>query len=490
MLPTPLPTVEEIRAVYRQGEEATVALFEHLVATIRALEARIQALENQRAKDSHNSGKPPSSDGLKKVKRGQRRPSGKKTGGQVGHPPHQLVRVPNPKYVKVHPVEHCDHCHVSLAEVPVDEYEKRQVFDLPEQVQLEVTEHQAEIKTCPICGQVTEAAFPADVTHETQYGARIRAQMVYFNEYQHISLERTAETIQDLYQQPVADGTIVRAAQTVATKVTPVWEQTKSHLTHTEDPVGFDETGVRINGKLNWLHVASSETATLYDVQAKRGVPGIDRVGILPERTGWSIHDYWKPYLKYTQSKHSLCNAHHIRDLIFIVETTQQTWASQMLDLLLKIKQGVETAKEQGQTALSTQQITDFEAAYAEILTEGFALNPTPERPPGQRGRLKQSNAKNMLDRLSEHREKVLAFMYDFNVPFDNNLAERDLRMVKVKQKVSGGFRSDDGAKVFCKIRSYISTARKNGQPVLDVIYQALTGPPYQPPFLAEQVAE
>jgi len=490
MTPTQLPTPDEIRAVYQQGEDATVALFERLAATIRALEARIQALEDQLAKDSHNSSKPPSSDGLKRdVKRSLRRSSGKKSGGQVGHRGHRLETIANPQYVEVHPVAHCGHCQASLEDVQVDDYEKRQVFDLPV-MKLEVTEHRAEIKTCPVCGEVNEAEFPANVTQETQYGPRVRAQMVYFNEYQFIPLERTTEVIEDLYQQPIAEGTVVAADVEMAEQVAPVNEKVKKHLTQTEEPVHFDETGARVAGKLNWLHSASTGRATYYAIHAKRGSDGMDAIGILPERTGWSIHDYWKAYLKYTKAKHSLCNAHNIRDLIFITEHEEQPWAAEMLDLLLKIKQAVETTQALGQTALDDEQLALLACTYDRIVAAGLLVNPVPERTQGKRGRVKQSFTKNMLDRLRDHKEKVLAFMYDFKVPFDNNQAERDIRMTKVQQKISGGFRSNDGGKVFCHVRSYISTARKNGQPVLEALYQALVGTPYVPPFIATSLAE
>lgn len=489
MTPIQLPTRDEIRAIYPQGEEAVVTLVETLIATIRILEARIQALEDQLAKDSHNSSKPPSSDGLKKKPKSMRQKSGKKSGGQEGHPGHRLEMVANPRYVKVHPVTRCSHCQALLEDVKVDGYEKRQVFDLPV-VELEVTEHQTEIKTCPVCGEITEAAFPTDVTQETQYGPRVRAQMVYFNEYQFIPLERTAEVIEDLYQQPVSEGTVVAADVSVAQQVAPVNEKVKTHLIHTEEPVRFDETGVRLGGKLSWLHSASTQQATYYEIHNRRGSEAMDSIGILPERTGWSIHDYWKAYLKYAKTKHGLCNAHNLRDLIFIIEIEKQPWAGEMLNLLLKIKQTVETAKDHNQTALSDEQIATFNFQYDQIVITGLLINPAPERIEGKRGRVKQSFTKNMLDRLNGHKEKVLAFMNDFKVPFDNNLAERDIRMTKVKQKVSGGFRSDDGAKTFCHIRSYISTARKNGQPVLDVLYKALACKPYSPPFIATQVAE
>jgi transposase len=483
MTPIQLLSSAEIRGIYPQGEEGVVRLIETQNGTIRLLEGRIQALEDQLAKDSHNSSKPPSSDGLKKKPKSLRHKSGKKSGGQEGHAGHRLESVRDPQYVKVHPVTQCSHCEASLAEVKVDGYEKRQVFDLPE-VKLEVTEHQTEIKTCPVCGEITEAEFPTDVSQETQYGPRVRAQMVYFNEYQFIPLERTSEVIEDLYQQAIAEGTVVAADERVAEQVAPVNAKVKTHLIDTEEPVRFDETGVRIEGKLNWLHSASTEQATYYEIHKRRGSEAMDHIGILPKRTGWSIHDYWKAYLKYANTQHGLCNAHNIRDLIFILEIEKQSWAGEMLDLLLKIKQTVETAKDGSQIALSDEQIASFNLQYDQNVSAGLLINPAPERMEGKRGRVKQSFTKNMLDRLRDHKEKVLAFMNDFRVPFDNNLAERDIRMTKVKQKVSGGFRSDEGGKIFCHIRSYISTARKNGQPVLDVLYNALLGTPYIPPFI------
>ncbi len=230
--------------------------------------------------------------------------------------------------------------------------------------------------------------------------------------------------------------------------------------------------------------LGSTQQATYYAIHPKRGSDAIDAVGILPKREGWSIHDAWLPYLKYPDAKHGLCNAHLVRELVFLIERHGQEWASGFLDLLLDMKQKVERAKELGQTALSRQQLTIFEQCYDFAVAWGEFDNPPPVREPNQRGRLKQSPARNLLDRLLAHKDKVLAFIYDFAVPFDNNLAERDIRMVKVQQKVSGGFRSDEGANVFCQVRSYISTARKNGQRVLDMLVQAFTSTLYTPYFI------
>jgi len=487
MKPSELPSADDIHASYEQGEATVRALFETQAKVIRALEARIQALEDQLAKNSRNSSKPPSSDGLKKPKpKSRRQKSGKPSGGQKGHVGYRLEPVEKPHHTEVHPVLECQHCHADLAGVAARKVEKRQVFDLPE-VKLEVTEHQAEVKVCPICGEINQAGFPEGVTQPTQYGPRIRAQLVYFNAYHFIPLARTAELVGELYGQPIAEDTVAAAAIEVAERVEGVNAQVKAHLVATKTPVHFDETGARVNGKLEWLHSASTDQATYYAIHPKRGSEAMDAIDILPERQGWSIHDAWAPYFNYPEAKHVLCNAHLVRELVFLIEHSAQAWARDFLALLTNMKEKVDTAKSLGQSALSELQLAAFEHVYDCIVELGERANPSPVRQPNQRGRLKQTPSRNLLDRLKNYKAEVMAFVYDFAVPFDNNLAERDIRMVKVQQKVSGGFRSEDGANVFCQVRSYLSTARKNGQHVLDVLYQALQGDPYSPGFLAAQ---
>jgi transposase len=490
MKPSVLPTLDEIEVACEQGTQVVQALFERQAALIRALEARIQTLEDQLAKNSRNSSKPPSSDGLKKPKpKSLRQKSGKPSGGQKGHVGYRLEPVEKPQHTQVHRVLECQRCHTDLAEVAASKVEKRQVFDLPD-VKLEVTEHQGEVKTCLVCGEINRASFPEDVTQPTQYGPRVRAQMVYLNGYHFIPLERTAEILSELYHQPVSDGTVAAAAVEVAGRVEGVNEQVKAHLVETEIPVHFDETGARVNGKLEWLHSASTLQATFYAIHPKRGGEAIDAIDILPERQGWSIHDAWQPYFNYPDAKHGLCNAHLVRELVFLIEHHSQAWAKDFLSLLTNMKEKVDTAKSLGQSTLSALQMAAFEQVYDQIVERGKRANPPPVRAPNQRGRLKQSPARNLLDRLKKYKAEVMAFVYDFAVPFDNNLAERDIRMVKVQQKVSGGFRSSDGASVFCHVRSYISTARKNGQHVLDVLYQALNDRPYCPAFTTARGAE
>jgi transposase len=481
-----LPTLEEVRAAYREGEEAVVLLFAQLIAKLQELEARLN-------KDSHNSSKPPTSDGLKKPPKHGRRPrSHRKSGGQAGHEGHRLEMVAEPKQVVVHEVLRCDGCQASLEGVKAEAYERRQVFDLPEKVELEVTEHRVEIKGCPQCGEVNRSKFPTGVDQETQYGPRIRAQMVYFNLYQYVPLKRTTEIMEELYGQAVSEGTVVAAVAEAAEAVRSVVEKVKRYLIETEEAVHFDETGVHVDG-LRWLHSASTALVTYFEIHAKRGKAAMEAIGILPRRMGWCIHDYWKSYLQYLQAKHGLCGAHLLRELIFLVENYLQGWAQAMIDLLTQIKKAIEAAKALGQTALSQKQLVGFQKRYDQIVAEGLAVNPSlprTEEQRGKRGRIKQTPARNLLDRLRDHPDKVLAFMYDFKVPFDNNQAERDIRMAKLKEKISGCFRSEAGSAAFCQVRSYISTAHKNDQPILEALYRAFIGAPFIPAFLPVEPAE
>jgi transposase len=487
MEPLHLPTEEEVRVAICEGEERVVALVAGLVKVIEVLAARVQTLEDQIAKNSHNSGKPPLSDGLNKpAPKSLRKRRGRKSGGQAGHVGHTLKAVEHPDIVRVHAVQQCGHCQISLKKVKASRYEKRQVFDVP-QVHIAVTEHQAEVKLCPYCGKENRAVFPIEVRQPVQYGRELKAQMVYFNQYQMLPLERTAEVFGTLYGHCLSEGTIVEANQEASERVAGVNTAIQQHLTEKEDVVHFDETGARVAGQLHWLHSASTKRLTCYAIHPKRGSLALDAIGILPHLQGRAMHDDWMSYFKYS-IRHGLCNAHHLRRLKFLEERYPQKWVSQMADLLVTIKESVEKAKACSRTGLTRKKLVDFESEYDRLVKQGLRVNRSPKRIEGQpikRGRIKQSLAKNLLDEFKLHKESVLAFMYDFTVPFDNNQAERDIRMMKVKQKISGCFRSPRGAEIFCHIRGYISTARKNEQQVLDVLRLAFADTPYLPPFVS-----
>lgn len=484
MEPIRLPNEEEIIAAYEAGKEAVLTLFQDIYVV---LAERIQKLEDQLAKNSRNSGKPPSSDGFDKpAPRSLRKRRRRKSGGQKGHAGHTLEMVKKPDHIKKYKVAQCAYCQKSLKRQKVERIEKRQVFDLPK-VRMEVTEHQAQVKCCSGCGKETRAEFPKEVNQVVQYGTEAKSQMTYLNHEQHIPMKRTCDVFEEFYGHRPAEGTIYAAGAEVAQIVTPFTAAIKEHLAVWEAVIGNDETGMRIDGKLYWLHATCTSFLTYYAYHQKRGKVAMDAINILPRFKGRVVHDDWPSYFQY-DFLHALCNAHHLRVLLFLQERYPQTWIEPLITLLLKIKQKVATAQRKNQTRLSERQKANYFAQYDKLIQQGLRANPPPNatsRKPGQRGRLKQSPARNLLWRLKEHKTAVLAFMVDSKVPFDNNQSERDLRMMKVKQKISGCFRSEEGAGIFCQIRSYLSTARKNGQMALAALRLAFMGTPYLPSFVS-----
>jgi len=473
---------EEILRVYHAGPDAVVALVQELCSRLTKLEDRVTELEAIIKKDSRNSSKPPSSDGYKKKPspKSLRTRSGRKSGGQPGHTGHALRQSEHPDNVIRHPVDACEHCGRALQEKPPDDIEKRQVIDIPP-VAIEVTEHQAESKTCPYCHHQNHGVFPDDVRQPVQYGNRLKSFLVYLNQYQLLPLERITELCFDLFGHSLSEGTIFNAGLSCFNRLATFEETLKAQLTD-KPVVHFDETGIRINGKTQWLHVASTPMLTHYGAFSKRGQEAMDAMAILPNFSGRAIHDHLKAYFKY-ECEHGLCNAHHLRELIFIVEQYKQPWAKKMKEHLLDIKKAVDKRKQRAKK-LQPGETKKFEQKYNRILREGFDANPKTAMPQsnGKRGRKKQTKAKNLLDRLKDFKNETLAFMKDFAVPFDNNQAERDIRMAKGKMKISGCFRSQMGADMFCRIRAYISTVKKNTMNVLESIQNAYEGNAFVPP--------
>ena len=472
---------EDFQTTYEQGPDAVFAAFATMQAQIDTLQAELKELRDRLGKDSHNSSKPPASDGLAKKPVSLRPQTGRKPGGQKGHPGKTLSLAETPDEIVVHAPDQCACCGLSLTEIAGQPGERRQVMDLPP-LRLFVTEHYSQRKTCPGCGTANAGAFPEGVSQAAQYGPRVKALGVYLSSYQLLPYHRIAGLFADLFAAPLSPGTLFAAQQAGAANLSGVLAGIPDGLQKAA-VVHFDETGLRVNGKLRWLHSAGTAGLTYYDWHEKRGKIGMAKAGVLPDFEGVAVHDGWASYFHYG-CRHALCNAHHLRELTALHEQQQQQWAASLRSLLVEIKKTVERAREQGETKLSCLLVCRFEARYRKLLSEGFAENPPPDTlQRTKRGRVKQSPARNLLLRLQEGMKQTLLFLYDFAVPFDNNLAERDVRMMKIKQKVSGGFRSSGGADAFCAVRSYISTLRKQGQSVLPALEAVFMGKPLYPKF-------
>jgi transposase len=451
-------------------------------ALILMLLARLEVLESMVRKDSHNSSKPPSSDGLgKKAKktRSLREASGKKVGGQIGHEGTTLKRAAQATEIVCHPLPaQCDHCNKPLPLKNARVSETRQVFDIPTTA-YDVIEHRTLRLVCR-CGKTHVSIFPAEVTEAVQYGPNIRALGVHLTQGQMLPFARASELLQDLYGLAVSPGTLVSWVGEARAKLQGTADLIADQL-RIASLVHADESGLRVAAKLHWLHIAANETHTWYGVHARRGMEAIEAHGILPKLLGVLVHDCWAPYWQL-DCIHALCNAHLLRELVYVKEITNQAWPQQMMDLLLNANELCESAR-QHEIELPAEDIATYLALYDMILCEGELANPELVKQPGagKRGRSKQSIAFNLLRRLRQHADAVLLFIREPSVPFTNNLGERAVRMPKVKQKISGCFRTLDGAQNFAVIRSCLDTLRKQGHGMLEVLRRAFTGNPIQP---------
>lgn len=473
---------ESIEKAYEQGIEAVIELIETIVKEqgkqLQELSKRLAEIENQKAKNSKNSDQPPSKDGFGKQTKSLRKKSERKVGGQEGHKGHNLGWQETPDMVIKHEVLECRICGQDLSEVTGEIVEKRQVHDLPI-VKVQVTEHQIEKKQCPHCQLVSESKFPRTVESWVQYGENIKGLITYLSQYQLIPSQRIQELMKEVFSSEIGQGTIYNLIQKCDQELEPITEKIKEQI-QASVVTHFDETGMNVNGKGLWLHVSSTETHTHYQVHEKRGKEAMDAIGILPKYRGKAVHDGFKSYKDY-ECSHYLCNAHHLRELTFIHERFNQPWAEEMIDLLCKIHDTVKEAKLNNQTGLEPSKINAFELKFQEIIDRGYQANPEPvpdSDAPKTRGRKKRPKPLNLILRLDLERKQVLGFMHDFSVPFDNNLAERDIRMTKLKLKTSGTFRSLKGANAFARIRGYISTLRKQGLNILDSLVNLFRGNP------------
>jgi transposase len=473
---------EQMQSIYRAGPEALFSLIDYLQDLIESLAHRTEALEQQRHTDSHNSSKPPSSDGMGRRIVQTRKPTGKKPGGQKGHKGSTLPFSESPDVIVVHAPHRCGICGRSLeAEASID-FERRQVVDLPA-VKPQITEHQAYSKACPTCGAHTRGDFPEGLKAAMQYGNRIRASLIYLKDYALLPFQRGVEVMQDLFGVPLCAGTLANVEHQCSEKLEATVQRIKEQVLQAA-VVHFDETGMKVNGKLAWLHSASTEQAVYYFAHAKRGKLAMQDMGILPVFQGVAVHDFWASYLGY-DCDHALCNAHLLRELTFVWEECRQKWAKLLIEALLRWKKTVQRAVDNGLSALSRGQLREIEAEYRKIILRGLQANPPPT-PTGapKRGRKKNSKAGNLVTRLRDYSQEVLRFARDLRVDFTNNLSEKDLRMMKVQQKISGTFRSWEGARAFCQIRSYIATCRKRNVNVIDALSSVFDGSPLMPKML------
>jgi transposase len=442
---------------------------EVLRADNAALRQEVADLRRQLDQNSSNSSKPPSSDGVKKPPRvagSLRGKSSKTSGGQAGHSGGTLKQAAKPDVIERHEAEACRHCLAGLTTAMITGVEKRQVFDLPEP-RLDVTEHQAMIYCCAHCRGQTTAAFPDGVTAPAQYGPRVRAAAVYLNMQQLIPEDRVAQAMADLFGAArLCPASVVAWGERKAEEFEAVAARIAA-LVARACVRHLDETGFRVAGKGQWLHTASTAALTSYRVSAKRGdLPKGFRCGVI-------VHDHFKPYYALPDVRHALCNAHHLRELKALIDIDKEQWAGQMRDLLVDANKSVLAAVAEGATALPTFVLRTLIKRYNAIVRRGLAFHrdqPPLARQIGARGRAPRRPGHNLLIRLHKFKRDVLRFLYDFSVPFTNNLAERDIRVMKVKMKISGGFRTMAGARTFARIRSVISTARKQGLNILQTL--------------------
>ena len=468
-----IPT--DILILLEKNPPELFAFVEQLILAVDDLTAENAHLRERVNRNASNSHTPPSKDTYVKPK-SLRRPSGRKPGGQPGHAGRTLHREDQPDEIFEHRPQRCEHCQT---EIPQDATivvrSSRQEVDII--IRRTVREHHCCEVTCPVCQKKTTAEFPPGIDHYVQYGANYKAVMLYLNQGNFIPFDRLATFSKDVLQIPVSVGTLNRFVQEAA----PLLDQSVDFIRETirQAPVvQFDETGTRVGGTLKWRHSASTAQYTLLRTHKKRGCEAMNDIGILPDFTGCAVHDCWQPYFGYADCEHALCNAHLLRELNGIEENDRQGWPVLMKAVLLDAK----TMREEQPVPLLTADIEHLHSRYDEALHLGFAENPLPDVSPGvmkKRGRIAKSKARNLLERMELFKDNILLFLRNPRIPFDNNLSERDLRMSKTQQKVSGCFRSDGGCAAFDRFHSYISSARKQNISTYDATLALTSGRPY-----------
>ena len=475
--------MDEFLAIYAEGPEAVYRELEELYKQFFALKQKVDELSARINKDSHNSNKPPSSDSFKKPPKPQnlRGKTDKRSGGQKGHDGCTLKRVEEPDHTVTLTPGKCACCSGSLSGAEEVLAETRQVFDLPP-IKLEVTEYVSYARQCSKCGVWSQAQFPEGVTQPAQYGPRYLGMLTYLNQYQLIPVARTQECAADMFGHQPSQGTILNAVATCAMRLEPVQTVMKS-AAKLSKVLRKDETGTRVGKKTGWVHTASTPELTCYFYNSRRGRAAHKEIGILSEFTGTVVHDCLSSYMDAGYKfSHALCNAHILRELLGQWEDTRQTWTQRMSSVLRSLKRAKEQAQAKGDNELEEKLLQRYQRVYKRIVERALIKNPAPP-PTGKPGRSPEGKTRSLALRLQRYEPAVLQFAVDFDVPFDNNLAERDLRMIKLQKKISGCFRSEQGAINFCTTRSYISTMRKQGQNVMKAICSVFQGRIIMPQF-------
>jgi transposase len=469
---------EELQALREENRtlKALVAELLPLKEQLAQANARIKELEGRLAKDSRTSSKPPSSDGLARLPRRSRRPSGKRPGGQAGHPGQTLAMLEQPEEVVRHRPQVCRQCQQDLSAVAGVVAERRQVLDVPE-IRLLAQEHQIEAICCPTCHTTSLGSFPASVSAPVQYGPNLQALAVYLHQGQLLPTARTCEALAAICGCQISEATLLQWSELAAERLAPTVERIAELIVASRLQHG-DETGIRVYGMLHWLHVNCTRFLTHLAWHASRGREAMDEIGIWSRFAGRGMHDRLVSYDAY-DCAHSICGAHLVRDCAAVAEQEHQQWATEMQDFLLDLHDACQEWRRLHLSAVPAIERDDWVARYFEILAAGYAAQPPPAPSPGSRkGRRKQSKAKNLLDALLGRADQVLALLDDLRIPFTNNQAERDLRWAKVQQKISGTFRSATGVTAFCRIRSYLSTMQKQGHPMLSALTAVFHGHP------------
>jgi hypothetical protein len=446
---------------------------------ISLLKTRIKQLEDQLATNSKNSSKPPSSDGLKSPKdRSLRASSDKPAGGQKGHQGQggQLSDKPNETFR--FSVDQCPECEMDLRQQALDDLIRKQLIDIPPVVP-HITEYQIELKTCPCCGKQWRAeGCPAGIYHELEYGPGVKAVSVYLSAYQYLPIKRTRELLQGILGLKLSSGSLDNFRKSAAAQLSGFLADLKQTITQAKAAF-FDETGMKVAKQRLWSHIAATKLHALFSLHPQRGGEVHEQIGILPDFTGIAHHDALPAYNRFEQATHSLCCAHVLRELTFALERDGQAqWAQPMIELLLNIKASVERSPT-GIVDLAWQ--GRYHKRYQELVTLGLGANPpTLKADSTKRGKAKQTKTHNLLIRLQDRQADYLRFMTHAEAEFDNNQAERDLRMNKVKMKVSGCFRSLTAGQEFMAIRSLVATAVKQGRDPIQVLRQVFTLGDYQ----------